>query len=159
MYFDLMCDKSKCSDISYIAFKFIETKQEFLIGERLSLNHMSLIYLNTVIFDYAPRRLYFSGMSRCGAYSRVALIRGRRSLKDLIERSKNYFKNSNIFSHISASIYKPKKVKFILSHNVYILVGLIITVYYLHTWHASPTSESSKVKGSTGTSDKILVWV
>ena len=69
-------------------------------------------------------------MCRCGAYSR------RRLLKKLTERNKNYFKNSNIFFLLLVHLYtNQQKVKFTLSNKVYIIVGLNITVNYLHAWH------------------------
>ena len=66
----------------------------------------------------------------------TALIRGWRLLKELIEWRRNYFENSNIFFLILVHLHTNQQiVKFTLSHSVYIIVGLIITVYYLHAWH------------------------
>ena len=36
---------------------------------------------------------------------------------------------------MSTSIYKPTKSKLKLSDNIYIIVELIITFYYLHAWY------------------------
>ena len=110
----------------------------------------------TVIIRLSAVALVFSGLSRCGAYSRAALI------KKFDREEQNHFKSSDIF-FLYWYIYVQTNKKCYLHYPITCISSSDSSSLSTFSMHgivaASPTSDSSGVKGSTRTSDKMLAWV
>ena len=91
------------------------------LSPRIS-NRRYIVLMEIICRNYSiKRRSAYFFLPWLGA----PLIRGRRLIKHLIERSKNDLENSNIFFLLLVDLYtNQQKKKFSLSHNVHIIVGL-----------------------------------